>query len=38
VLNGLYFLQAAQDKYDPPGIDKLDEIINLVKKAKRGKG
>jgi tetratricopeptide (TPR) repeat protein len=34
VLNGLYFLQAAQDKYDPPGIDKLDEIINRVKKAK----
>lgn len=34
VLNGLYFLKEAQGKYDPPNIDKLDEIINLMKKAK----
>ncbi len=34
VLNGLYFLKEAQDKYDPPRIDKLDEIINLVKNEK----
>lgn len=34
VLNGLYFLKDAQDKYNPPRIDKLDEIINLVKKAR----
>jgi hypothetical protein len=32
--SGSFIVQDAQDKYNPPRIDKLDEIINLVKNEK----
>jgi hypothetical protein len=34
VESGSFIVQDAQDKYNPPRIDKLDEIINLVKNEK----